>query len=140
MTTFHEYLNKYSLHDSVMDSIKIINNDIIFCFQSGIYELNSLGKQTNLTMSCNMIVSIESLNIDKLWEYIDIKRIYKGKVVDIDFLKFSILLNEHKWNLDMYFCSSFCNTILLKGYVSKYYYELSISNIKNIEFLFELDN
>ena len=136
MTAFHEYLNKYSLHDSIVDDVKIVNNDIVFCFQSGIYELNSLGKQTNLTTSCKMIVNIESLNIEKLWEYIDIKRIYKGKVVDMDFLQFSTFVHEHKWDLDMYFCSNFCNTILLKGYASKYYFELSVSNIRNIEFLF----
>ncbi len=136
MTAFHEYLNKYSLHDSVVDDVKIVNNDIVFCFQSGIYELNSLGKQTNLTTSCKMIVNIESLNIEKLWEYIDIKRLYRGKVVEMDFWQFSTFVHEHKWDLDIHFYSRFCNTILLKGYVSKYNIELSISDISKIEFLF----
>lgn len=137
MTDFYEYLNKYSLHDSVVNSVEIVNNNIIFCFDSGIYKLNSFGKQTSLTTSCKMIIGIENLNIEKSWEYIDIKRIYKGKVVDIEFSKFSNLIHEHKWDLDIHFYSSFCNTILLKGYVSKYNFELSMSNVRKIEFLFK---
>ena len=137
MTTFYEYLYKYSLHDCVVDDIKIINNNIIFQFESGIYELSSLGEQKNLTPSCEMLVSVENLNYEKTWEYIDIKMILKGKVVDIDFSQFSTLVHKYKWDLDVHFCSRFCNTILLKGYASKYYFELSISDIDKIEFLFK---
>lgn len=136
MTGFDEYLYKYCLHDCLLNEILIQNDKMVFYFLSGIYETNPFGKEIKLTTRCRMVLEIEETDKERIFNHIEIIRILKKKVKDIDFKKFVVNLRQNKMDIDMNYYSRFCNTILIKGYINRDRYEMTISDVRKVEFLF----
>lgn len=134
MKNFYEYLYKYGLHDCKVDDIIFSDRKIIFCFSSGVYELSSVGKETKQTKNCRMVVELEDIKPEKMWEHIEINKIINRKVSEISCDEFVNDVKKIKFDIDMHYYSYFCNTILLKGYINNGQYEVKISEVKNIEF------
>ena len=86
MKSIDEYLCKYDLHDCVVERIFIQNNSLVFCFGTGIYNLNEKGTETTKTIKCLMCLEIEKLNKDQMWEHIEIIKINKNKIKEIELI------------------------------------------------------
>ena len=130
MKNIDEYLYKYGLHDCVVEKIYVQNNALVFCFNTGIYNLNEKGKETTKTTSCLMFLEIEDLKIEQMWEHIEISKINKNRISEIEVEKFKFEIMEN-------YLSYFGNSILLEGYTSKNRYQIKVSEISKIEFNFK---
>lgn len=137
MKNIDEYLYKYGLHDCVVERIYVQNNSLVFCFGAGIYKLNEKGIETIKTTECLMCLEIEKLNKKQMWEHIEILKINKNKINEIDYEEFVEEVNKYKFEIMENYVSYFGNGILLEGYTSKNRYQIKISEISKIEFNFK---
>lgn len=137
MKNIDEYLYKYGLHDCVVEKIYVQNNALVFCFNTGIYNLNEKGKETTKTTSCLMFLEIEDLKIEQMWEYIEISKINKNRISEIDYEEFIGEVEKFKFEIMENYLSYFGNSILLEGYTSKNRYQIKVSEISKIEFNFK---
>ncbi|MBQ4585459.1 MAG: hypothetical protein IJA82_04560 [Clostridia bacterium] len=134
MNCFYEHMSKYGLHDCMINEIWLDNRQIKFNFPLGVYKLNDSGKETELTEACTMNIDVDnSTNLDN---HIQVNKIRKNKIESIEFDQFVQLIKKSNFDIDINFYSPFCNTILLKGYIEKYMYELTISEITQMFFVF----
>ena len=136
MNNFFDYLYKYGLHDCILDEIVFTDKEIAFHFNSGVYELNAVGRETLLTKNCKMIVEFQNADREDIFSCIDIYQIAYGKIKDISFKDFMKQVEKFKFSIDMQYYSYFCNSILLKGYIKSKKYEITVCNIKKINFIF----
>lgn len=136
MSYFDEYLYKYGLHDCKIDNTYFECGKIILNFNSGLYKLDSSGNETDLTIGCKMVVEVEETDPDSICDHITINRIIQRKEKELDFEDFANTVDEFGFDIDIHFYSNFCNTILLKGYIGNGKYEMVISEVKRIDFLF----
>lgn len=136
MKNVDEYLYKYSLHDCVVEKIYVENYALVFCFNSGIYNLNEKGIETTKTTSCLMCLKIQDLNIEQMWEHLDISKINKNRISEIDYEKFVEEVDKFKFEIIENYLSYFGQGILLDGYILKNRYQIKVSEIINIEFVF----
>ena len=137
MKNIDEYLYKYGLHDCVVEKIYVQNNALVFCFNTGIYNLNEKGAETTKTTSCLMFLEIEDLKIEQMWEHIEISKINKNRISEIDFEEFIGDVEKFKFEIIENYLSYFGNSILLEGYTSKNRYQIKVSEISKIEFNFK---
>lgn len=137
MKNIDEYLYKYGLHDCVINKTFVQNNLLVFCFEAGVYNLNEKGKEISKTAKCSMCLNIENLNLEKIWEHIEISKIYKNKICEIDYEEFADEVNKFKFEILENYLSCFGRSVLLEGYTSKCRYQIKISEIVEIEFKFE---
>ncbi len=137
MKNIDEYLYKYGLHDCTVDRIFIQNNLLIFCFDTGVYNLNEKGKETTKISNCLIHLEIEDLNIGKMWEHIEIFKFSKNKVCEISFEEFVEEVSKFKFEIIENYLSYFSQSILLEGYTSKNRYQIKVSEISKIEFSFK---
>lgn len=137
MTNINEYLYKYGLHDCVVEKIYVQNNDLIFCFNTGIYNLNERGTETTKTTSCFMCLEIDNLNTEQMWEHIELSKINKNKINETDYKEFTEEVDKFTFEIIENYLSYFGKSILLDGYTSKSRYLIKVSEIKKIEFIFK---
>ena len=137
MKNIDEYLYKYGLHDCVVERIYIQNNMLVFCFVTGVYNLNEKGTETTKTTECLMCLEIEELNKEQMWEHIEISKINKNKIIEIDYEKFVEEVDKYKFEIMENYLSYFGNSILLEGYTSKNKYQIKVSEISKILFNFK---
>lgn len=137
MKNIDEYLYKYGLHDCVVERIYVQNNSLVFSFGKGVYNLNENGTETTKTTACLMYLEIEKLNKEQMWEHIEISKINKNKINEIDYEKFIEEVNKYKFDILENYLSYFGNSVLLEGYTSKNRYQIKISEISKIEFNFK---
>lgn len=137
MKNIDEYLYKYGLHDCVVKKVYVQNNSLIFCFNTGVYNLNEKGTETTKTSNCLMCLDIENLNTEKMWEHIEISKIAKNKISEIDYAKFTEEVDKFNFEIIENYISYFGQSVLLDGYSSKNRYQIKVSEIKKIEFNFK---
>ena len=99
--------------------------------------MNEKGTETTKTTECLMFLGIEKLNKEKMWEHIEISKINKNKINEIDFEEFVEEVNKYKFDIMENYLSYFGKSILLEGYTSKNRYQIKISEISKIEFSFK---
>jgi len=136
MKKLHEFLYQYGLHDCQLNNVSFEKQTILFCFDSGVYELNSTGKETKKTKPCKMIIEIDSRFSNELSDHIEIICLSRKKIEEIDFESFAHLFQRYQLVVDMIYYSYFCNTIMLIGYMNNKKYELTVSEINKIDFSF----
>lgn len=134
MNKFFDYMLKYGIHDCVVDKIYIKDQQIMFSFCSGVFELNDLGRETELTVPCTMVVNVA--NLGNINNNILIKKRRKSNIKTIGFDKLIGLMKKSKLEIHMNFLSCFCNTVLLQGYIEKYEIQITISQVDQILFEF----
>lgn len=137
MEYIDEFLYKYGLHDCIVSKIYIKNNFLVFCFKTGIYNLNEKGVETTKTTNCLMCLEINDLNIERIWEHVEILKVVKNKILEIDYEQFALKVDKDNFKIIDNYLSYFGQSILLDGYISKKRYQIKISEIKKIEFNFE---
>lgn len=137
MEYIDEFLYKYGLHDCIVSKIYIKNNFLVFCFKTGIYNLNEKGVETTKTTNCLMCLEINDLNIERIWEHVEILKVVKNKILEIDYEQFALKVDKDNFKIIDNYLSYFGQSILLDGYISKNRYQIKISEIKKIEFNFE---
>ena len=137
MKNMEEYLFKYCLHDCVVDKVLVQNNSIVFCFNTGVYKLNENAKEITKTSSCLMDLEIRGLNIEKMWQHMEVSRICKNAVCEIECEEFIEEVNKFKFDVQHNYLSYFGQGILLEGYILKSRYQIKISEILNIRFTFK---
>lgn len=136
MSDFFDYLYRYSLHDCKLYDIKCERNKLILIFDAGVYELNIDAKQSRLTSKCYIEIDFENNSDLNIYSHIDIDQRLHKKNKEIDFEIFKNHLKKGCFDVDMHFYSRFCNTILLTGYIKRTRYDIKVSDIKQINFLF----
>ena len=136
MQGFNDFLYKYGLHDCRVDNVFVKENNICFFFESGIYKLDSNVKETQKTNSCKMIVRFEHLCSNRVWEHVQVYKERKKKVKEISFEQFIKYVIKENFDITINYYSYFCNTILLKGYTKNFKCNVVISEITDIEFMF----
>lgn len=127
---------KYGLHDSKINKIEFKNDTLTLSFDEGLYNLDSNGKETNLTSSCKCTIVLRDKNIDDISHYVTVSKTRKGKVKDISFGDLLSLLKKNCYNIDCDYYSYFTNAIMLKGYIDKYLVEIVITDIQTMDFVF----
>ncbi len=136
MINIDDYLFKYGLHDCVVDKVLVKNNSLVFCFEAGVYKLNESAKETTKTSYCLMDLEIRGLDIEKMWEHIEVIKISKNTVREMEWEEFMDEVNEFKFDIQENYLSYFGQSILLEGYTSKSRYQIKISEIISIRFSF----
>ncbi len=137
MKNVDEYLYKYGLHDCVVEKIYVQNNSLVFCFNTGVYNLNEKGIETIKTTNCLMCLEIKKLNVEQIWQHIEILKIAKNKICEIDYEQFVEEVDKFNFEIIENYLSNFGQSILLDGYVSKNRYQIKVSEIEKIEFNFK---
>ena len=130
---FNEYLNKYEMHDCVIDKITVTNDTIIFYFNSGVYTLYDSDKESSKTSSCQMSIVVELYN-EKIEQLIEINSIYQGTIKEIEIDEFCDIISNFKFDVDNNYFSRFNNCILIEGYSQKIKYQFKIERISKINF------
>lgn len=125
-----EFLYKYGLHDCIVSKIYIKNNFLVFCFKTGIYNLNEKGVETTKTTNFLMCLEINDLNIERIWEHVEILKVVKNKILEIDYEQFALKVDKDNFKIIDNYLSYFGQSILLDGYISKNRYQIKISEIK----------
>lgn len=125
---------QYGLHDTNIHQIEINQNGIIMHFNEGVYLLNEHNKETVLTNACRLYIRIDFFNSQAPYEHIIVSRIYKNKIKEIDIKEFFKYMKLNYFTVDLDFYSNFSNSILLKGYIDKFDFEIIISEIQKFEF------
>ena len=133
---FEDYIFKYGLHDCKSNNIVIGKDYVKFYFDNGVYRLDDSGKEKCLTKRCLMSIELENLNDNSIDSFIEIREIYKRKIKEINFVKIFSLLKRNEFVITANYYSFFNNTILIRGYIEKKAYEISICNIRKIVFSF----
>lgn len=131
MEYIDEFLYKYGLHDCIVSKIYIKNNFFVFCFKTGIYNLNEKGVETTKTTNCLMCLEINDLNIERIWEHVEILKVVKNKILEIGYEQFALKVDKDNFKIIDNYLSYFGQSILLDGYISKNRYQIKISEIKN---------
>lgn len=130
MEYIDEFLYKYGLHDCIVSKIYIKNNFLVFCFKTGIYNLNEKVVETTKTTNCLMCLEINDLNIERIWEHVEILKVVKNKILEIDYEQFALKVDKDNFKIIDNYLSYFGQSILLDGYISKNRYQIKISEIK----------
>lgn len=130
MEYIDEFLYKYGLHDCIVSKIYIKNNFLVFCFKTGIYNLNEKGVETTKKTNCLMCLEINDLNIERIWEHVEILKVVKNKILEIDYEQFALKVDKDNFKIIDNYLSYFGQSILLDGYISKNRYQIKISEIK----------
>lgn len=136
MKNIDNYLYQYSLHDCTVEKIYVQDSMLIFSFGTGVYNLDKKGIEITKTESCSMNLEIENLDKRQMWEHIEISKLSKNKLSEIEFEKFIEEVEKFKFEIIDNYLSYFGQSILLEGYSSQNRYQIKVSEIKKIEFIF----
>lgn len=134
------YFSRYILHDTSINEISQDTGKLYFYINQGVYwiDVNNENESFNKTNSCKIEISIDNLDVDKIYQHIVVKKIYKSKIKEIEFNTFLKLLKYNKeFKIDVDYYSFFAKSLLLKGRVGKYEMELVITEIKDVVFGFQ---
>ena len=126
---------KYGFHDTEITKCVVSNNKVVVFFSKGVYLLDD-GRETSLTASCCMEISVDTeccLPEDNI--SVCLYRKNKRKVIPIE--RFEKLIHETKFDILFDYYSSFAKSILLKGYIDKYSVDFIIENITAVNFVFD---
>lgn len=133
---FGEYIKKYGLHDCIIDTINIENNGVHFDMLSGVYTLSSEGKELSKSSACKIFFEIGDFDKHKPWQHIQVTQTYKGQFHNVTLFSFLNRVEKYKFDISINYYSPFDNRILIKGYLDKGRYEIEISEINKIHFIF----
>lgn len=128
---------RYCLHDCVIDKIEIKDSNLIFRSSKGVYEFDvNLGKY-KIVENCNIFINIDNLNEKESYKHITIS-LFKKKVRKyVSFNKICEMVNKNKFKIYLDFYSNFSHGMLLKGFCNKYEIDFSITEINDMQFIFD---
>lgn len=133
----HEIKYQYGLHDTVINKITRTNVGIILEFDDGVYLLDDTGKETVLSKKCNLELKINFFDRQKMYEHIEIKRICKKKIEEIEYEEFEALLSKNAFAVYLDYYCPFGDSLLIKGAIGKYGIEFVVTEIAELSYSFE---
>ena len=133
----HELKYQYGLHDTVINKITRTNVGIILEFDDGVYLLDDTGKETVLSKKCNLELKINFFDRQKMYEHIEIKRICKKKIEEIEYDEFEALLSKNTFTVYLDYYCPFGDSVLIKGSIGKYGIEFLVTEIAELSYSFE---
>lgn len=137
MKLLYNNIFKYGLHDTKVNIITVKDNTINLFFNNGVYLINDSGKEMSQTSDCTMYIEVTNLDASKMWQHIEILKSRRRRISEIRFEQFVADVQKHGFSVLMGFYSPFCNTLLLKGYTPNGHYDVTISEINSIDYIFE---
>ena len=81
-----------------------------------------------------MLLTLDTQYSQNIESHITITRKRRRKILDIPLKSFEDNVNRSNYEILAYYCSSFNNAMLFRGYVGKWQYDLEISEISKIQF------
>lgn len=133
----HEVKYQYGLHDTEINRIKCTDDGIILEFDSGVYLLDDMGHETELSKKCYLELKINDFDRQNMFEHIEIKRIYKNKIEEIEYAEFEKLLSKDTFSVYLDYYCPFGDSLLIKGSIDKYGVEFAVTEIAELSFTFE---
>ena len=133
----HELKYHYGLHDTVINRIIRTDVGIILEFDDGVYLLDGTGKETVLSKKCNLELKINFFDRQKMYEHIEIKRILKDKIEEIEYDEFEELLSKNTFYVYLDYYCPFGDSVLIKGSIGKYGIEFVVTEIAELSYSFE---
>ena len=125
-------IEDYVLHESIVDDLLVQNSILIFDLKNVLHRKNNNQKEFEKINNCKLNIIVQGLENGKEYECIDIKLCYKRRIKIIDFERFSKLLKKRCFKIYMDFYAHFSNAMLLKGTMSPYEIEITISDVIDI--------
>lgn len=133
----HELKYQYGLHDTIINRITRTDDGIILEFDNGVYLLDDSGHETVLSKKCNLELKINFFNTQKMYEHIEIKRICKKKIEEIEYDEFEALLSKNTFTVYLDYYCPFGDSVLIKGSIGKYGIEFVVTEIAELSYSFE---
>ena len=88
-------LEKYGLHDTQFNNIILSENGLTLTFNSGIYILDQIHKECNLTKQCELIIKIMRFSSTRLYEHLEVNVYKKNKFYEVDFFDFIEIVEKN---------------------------------------------
>jgi hypothetical protein len=134
----HVYeFNKYeifSLHDSVIKSIVVKEQQLILTFEQGFYQTDDYGVLTNQLNDCKVVYGFD---LDKNEDiYLSIIKYSRKRFKSITLDAFQKYLRNKNFEVLFEFRSDFLKAIMLTGNIGNYYFEFKIHDVKKITYIF----
>ena len=92
-------IKKYGLHDTEIDNVEINDGTLLINFSSGIFYLDSFGKELAKSKNCKIIFEIGGLNKQNVYEYLEIFKKRKNTVKELKFDNFKKMHILSQWHL-----------------------------------------
>ena len=121
----------FLLHESSINGIDCENSELILNFNEGFWNTNH-----NQLKNCKIVISIKNLNSNNIDCFVSIngRGIFNRQISYSDFVK---KIKKESFVIDVEYYSEFERSILLFGRILGKEYELKITDIQNLSFLFE---
>lgn len=137
MNNFKNSLNQYGLHDTFVDKIFLQQDAIVFCFETGVYHLDVDGRLSQKTSACQMQIVVRNLDLEQMYEHVEIKTIKNSKSKEVSFNIFLKQANRNGLEIYLDYYSFFAKALLLKCFVEGLEFEIQITEIEKICFVFD---
>lgn len=128
---------QYGLHDTEINRITRTDVGIILEFNNGVYLLDDTGKEIVLSKKCYLELKINFFDRQKMFEHIEIKRICKKKIKEIEYDEFEELLLKNTFSVYLDYYCPFGDSLLIKGSMDKYSIEFVVTEIAELSYSFE---
>jgi len=104
----------YGFHDTDIDNIIIENNEIILCFDKGLYTLDENNNEDKLVLGIKMIITVELFN--ECGDASDNINVWESKNGDLNLKNVLKKISKSSFGIENLYFSSFNNSILIDGY------------------------
>lgn len=128
---------QYGLHDTTINRITCTDDGIILEFDDGVYLLDETGRETVLSKKCYLEIKINFFNRQKMFEHIEIERIYKKKSEEIEYDEFITLLSKYAFSIYLDYYSPFADSLLIRGSIGKYGIDFVVTEVAELTYTFE---
>ncbi len=137
MIFLNNNLLNYGLHESKITDLKCLESKMILSFEDGFYILNENQKLLDKTKASKMIIEIDDLKVDTIYQHIKIIKKNRKKYKEISYENFLYMIKESGFRIYLDYYSQFANSILLKGNSSKNEIEFVITDIEKINYIID---
>ncbi|MDE6356400.1 MAG: hypothetical protein K2L67_04060 [Clostridia bacterium] len=99
--------------------------------------MNKDGKETEKTQKCMMSLKISGFNPIAAYEHITVYRFKGTKFKEISFNDFCELVKANGFEIHLDYYCDFAKSILLKGDMGKFGIEISLTEVAEINYIFQ---
>ncbi len=125
---------QFSLHGSVIESMEINNEQLIFHFKEGFYLTDDEGVLKKQLKHCKIIYDFSFEENGEM--YLSIVNYSNNKYKSVTFKSFLKFLQKAQFEVLFEFRSDFLKAVMLTGNIGKKYFEFKIQDIKKITYVY----
>lgn len=126
---------QFSLHDSVIESMEIDNEQLILRFKEGFYLTNDDGFLEKQLNNCKIIYEFSFEENGEM--YLSIVNYSNNKYKSVTFKSFLKFLKKAQFEVLFEFRSDFLKAVMLTGNIGRKYFEFKIHDIKKITYIYD---